>query len=56
MKLHFKACLVEFIATFIMAMAVCASWDPRNFMRSDSVPIKIGLVVFLMNISAVREL
>ena len=45
--------MVEFLATFIMALAICASWDPKNSSKGDSVPIRIGLIVFLLNISAV---
>ncbi|XP_063903257.1 aquaporin AQPcic-like isoform X2 [Zophobas morio] len=47
-----QACVVEFLATFIMALAICASWDPKNSSKGDSVPIRIGLIVFLLNISA----
>jgi aquaporin related protein len=49
---EFKACVVEFMATFIMALAICASWDPRNYTKGDSVSLRIGLIVFLLNITA----
>jgi glycerol uptake facilitator-like aquaporin len=49
----FQACVVEFMATFIMALAICASWDPRNYTKGDSVSLRIGLIVFLLNITAV---
>ncbi|KAJ3633683.1 hypothetical protein MTP99_010618 [Tenebrio molitor] len=48
----FQACVVEFMATFIMALAICASWDPRNYTKGDSVSLRIGLIVFLLNITA----
>ncbi|XP_064213169.1 aquaporin AQPAe.a isoform X1 [Tribolium castaneum] len=47
-----QACLVEFIATFIMAVAICAAWDPRNYAKGDSVSLRIGIIVFLLNITA----
>jgi glycerol uptake facilitator-like aquaporin len=31
----FQACVVEFMATFIMALAICASWDPRNYTKDQ---------------------
>ncbi|RZB40995.1 aquaporin AQPAe.a-like [Asbolus verrucosus] len=47
------ACLVEFTATVILAFAVCASWDPKNSNNTDAVPLKIGFIVVLLNITAV---
>ncbi|XP_050503300.1 aquaporin AQPcic isoform X1 [Diabrotica virgifera virgifera] len=43
---------VEIILTIILVIANCSSWDKRNSHKSDSVPIKIGLVVVALNVSA----
>lgn len=40
--------LCEFMATSLLIFAVCSIWDPRNAIWSDSVPIKLGLIVALL--------
>ncbi|CAH1100299.1 unnamed protein product [Psylliodes chrysocephalus] len=43
---------IETILTIILVVANASSWDKRNSQKSDSVPLKIGLVVVSLNISA----
>ncbi|CAG9865036.1 unnamed protein product [Phyllotreta striolata] len=42
---------IEIILTIILVIANASSWDKRNSHKSDSVPLKIGLVVVSLNIS-----
>ncbi|XP_031342438.1 aquaporin-8-like isoform X2 [Photinus pyralis] len=35
----------EIIFSVILSLANCASWDPRNFDQTDSLPLKFGLLV-----------
>ncbi|XP_057667975.1 lens fiber major intrinsic protein-like isoform X1 [Diorhabda carinulata] len=43
---------VEVILTIILVVANCSSWDKRNSNKTDSIPLKIGLVVVSLNLSA----
>ncbi|XP_057667976.1 lens fiber major intrinsic protein-like isoform X2 [Diorhabda carinulata] len=47
-----KAFGVEVILTIILVVANCSSWDKRNSNKTDSIPLKIGLVVVSLNLSA----
>lgn len=50
-----QAFLVETIATMVMCFGICSSWDPANSSRSDSVALKIGLIVAVLGMAAVRN-
>ncbi|KAJ8920892.1 hypothetical protein NQ315_015685, partial [Exocentrus adspersus] len=43
---------IETILSAILVFSVCASWDSRNSDKTDSVPLKIGLVVGVLNLAA----
>ncbi|CAG9825483.1 unnamed protein product, partial [Phaedon cochleariae] len=43
---------VEIILSVILVIANCACWDQRNNNKVDSVPLKIGMVVVALNLSA----
>ncbi|XP_030744972.1 aquaporin AQPAe.a-like isoform X2 [Sitophilus oryzae] len=41
---------VEIVLSIILNLANCASWDARNSDKTDSVSIKIGLLVTVLNL------
>ncbi|KAJ8964800.1 hypothetical protein NQ314_004607 [Rhamnusium bicolor] len=43
---------IETILTVILIFSICAAWDHRNSDKMDSVPLKIGLVVGVLNLAA----
>ncbi|XP_046742005.1 aquaporin AQPcic-like isoform X2 [Diprion similis] len=43
--------LVETVATGVLILLCCASWDPRNARNSDSTAIKFGLTVTTLSLS-----
>ena len=48
-----QAVFIEFFATSILIFICCASWDPRNSDKQDSVPLKFGFAVAALSISVV---
>ncbi|CAH0557416.1 unnamed protein product, partial [Brassicogethes aeneus] len=44
-----QAVAAEFLMTFVMLLAVCATWDKRNAKIQDSVSLRIGLLVATLN-------
>ncbi|VEN40386.1 unnamed protein product [Callosobruchus maculatus] len=47
-----EACGVEIILTTIMVFAVLATWDKRNGNNMDSVALRIGFLVGVLNLAA----
>nr|CAI5842227.1 unnamed protein product [Callosobruchus analis] len=47
-----KACGVEIILTAILVFAVLATWDKRNGNNMDSVALRIGFLVGVLNLAA----
>lgn len=43
---------VEILLSTIMNLAICASWDVRNSDKLDSVSLRIGLLVVVLNLAA----
>lgn len=41
---------VEIVLSIILNLANCASWDPRNSDKLDSVSLRIGLLVVVLNL------
>ncbi|XP_049822301.1 aquaporin AQPcic isoform X2 [Aethina tumida] len=41
---------VEVVLTFVLMLANCATWDPKNKHISDSVSLRIGLTVVILNL------
>jgi aquaporin related protein len=52
----FQAFLVEFLATMLLILVLCSAWDKRNATKHDSLPIKFGLVIIVLALTAVRYL
>ncbi|XP_025829896.1 aquaporin AQPAe.a isoform X2 [Agrilus planipennis] len=48
----FHGFLSEFFATLILILLCCSVWDPRNSTKHDSVPIKFGLAIVALALSA----
>lgn len=44
--------LIEFLLTCILVIVCCAVWDPRNAKFHDSVPIRFGLAVGCLALTA----
>lgn len=44
--------VTETVATGILILLCCASWDPRNAKNSDSTGIKFGLTVATLSMSS----
>lgn len=44
---------VEVLLSVILNLAICASWDARNSDKIDSVSLKIGLLVAVLNLGGV---
>ncbi|XP_066153739.1 aquaporin AQPAe.a-like isoform X2 [Euwallacea fornicatus] len=45
--------MVEICLSIILNLAICASWDARNSNKLDSVSLKIGLLVVVLNLGGV---
>lgn len=45
--------MIEFIITAILILVCCGVWDPRNAKFHDSVPIRFGLAIACLAITAV---
>lgn len=41
------------LLTSILVLAVCSTWDRKNYNKLDSVALRIGLVVAMLCISGV---
>lgn len=48
-----KGVAIEFIITAILILVCCGVWDPRNAKFHDSVPIRFGLAIACLAITAV---
>lgn len=48
-----QGCIIEFIITAILILVCCGVWDPRNAKFHDSVPIRFGLAIACLAITAV---
>ncbi|KAH1004905.1 hypothetical protein HUJ05_005670 [Dendroctonus ponderosae] len=46
----FAGLAVEVLLSAILNLAICASWDARNSDKIDSVSLKIGLLVAVLNL------
>ncbi|KAL1512973.1 hypothetical protein ABEB36_002468 [Hypothenemus hampei] len=46
----FQGLLVEILLSIILNLAICSSWDARNSDKLDSVSLKIGLLVVVLNL------
>lgn len=44
---------MEVLLSIILNLAICASWDARNSDKLDSVSLKIGLLVAVLNLGGV---
>lgn len=44
---------MEVVLTFVLMLANCATWDPKNKHISDSVSLRIGLTVVILNLVGV---
>ncbi|XP_018575406.1 aquaporin AQPAe.a-like isoform X2 [Anoplophora glabripennis] len=49
---HLQAFGVEILLTTILIFSICACWDRRNSDKLDSVALRIGLVVGVLNLAA----
>ncbi|XP_060517382.1 aquaporin AQPAe.a-like [Cylas formicarius] len=47
-----QALAMETILSIILNLAICASWDERNSDKLDSVSLRIGLLVVVLNLGA----
>lgn len=47
-----KGVAIEFIITAILILVCCGVWDPRNAKFHDSVPIRFGLAIACLAITA----
>ncbi|XP_073843659.1 aquaporin AQPcic-like [Musca autumnalis] len=47
-----QGCTIEFIITAILILVCCGVWDPRNSKFHDSVPIRFGLAIACLAITA----
>lgn len=50
-----QALAFEFLATSMLVLVCCASWDPRNVAHIDSLAIKFGLSVSVLSMVAVSD-
>lgn len=48
-----QAFALEYFATTVLITLCCASWDPRNKAKQDSIALKFGLAVAALSISVV---
>ncbi|XP_074027119.1 aquaporin-4 isoform X2 [Leptinotarsa decemlineata] len=49
---EWQALGVEIILTTALVIAVCATWDQVNSNKTDSIPLRIGLIIVSLNVSA----
>uniref|UniRef100_A0A1I8MXM4 Major intrinsic protein n=1 Tax=Musca domestica TaxID=7370 RepID=A0A1I8MXM4_MUSDO len=47
-----QACLIEFVISAVLIITCCGVWDPRNAKFQDSVPIKFGLAIACLALTA----
>lgn len=47
-----QAFAVEFLITMVLTLICCGVWDPRNAKHHDSVPLRFGLAITCLAISA----
>ncbi|XP_061393625.1 aquaporin AQPcic-like [Musca vetustissima] len=47
-----QGCIIEFIVTAVLVLVCCGVWDPRNSKFHDSVPIRFGLAIACLAITA----
>ncbi|XP_011190596.1 aquaporin AQPAn.G isoform X1 [Zeugodacus cucurbitae] len=47
-----QGCAIEFIITGVLIFTCCGVWDPRNSKFHDSVPIRFGLAISCLAITA----
>uniref|UniRef100_W8B2D9 Aquaporin AQPAe.a n=1 Tax=Ceratitis capitata TaxID=7213 RepID=W8B2D9_CERCA len=47
-----QGCAIEFIITGVLIFTCCGVWDPRNAKFHDSVPIRFGLAISCLAITA----
>lgn len=52
----FQAVIVETIITSILVLLCCSLWDKRNSHNTDGIPVKFGLTVATLAMSAVSLL
>lgn len=48
-----QAFFIEFFATLVLVTVSCASWDPRNASKLDSVALKFGFTVAGLSLAVV---
>lgn len=50
-----QAFAIEFLATSVLVLINCGSWNPRNALLQDSFPLKLGFAVATLGCVAVSS-